>query len=84
MYSLVHNEMEKELGRGGGGGGYFLCKYLDDSLLHLLPAPLNINCNIVIPLGYMYVALSGKYTYVWKNIIVLFWLATYSSSKCTE
>ena len=21
MYSLVHNEMEKELGRGGGGGG---------------------------------------------------------------
>ena len=49
---------------GGGGGGYFLCKYLDDSLLHLLPAPLNINCNIVIPLGYMYVALSEKYTYV--------------------
>ena len=64
MYSLVHSEMEKELGRGGGGGGYFLCKYLDDSLLHLLPAPLNINCNIVIPLGYMYVALSEKYTYV--------------------
>ena len=48
----------------GGGGGYCLCKYLDDSPLHLLPAPLNINCNIVIPLGYMYVALSGKYTYV--------------------
>ena len=47
----------------GGGGGYCLCKYLD-SPLHLLPAPLNINCNIVIPLGYMYVALSGKYTYV--------------------
>lgn len=47
-----------------GGGGYCLCKYLDDSPLHLLPAPLNINCNIVIPLGYMYVALSGKYTYV--------------------
>ena len=71
MYSLVHNEMEKELGRGGeGGGGYCLCKYLDDSLLHLLPAPLNINCSIVIPLGYMYVvfymyvAFSGKYTYV--------------------
>lgn len=64
MYSLVHNGMEKELGRGGGGGGYCLCKYLDDSPLHLLPAPLNINCNIVIPLGYMYVALSGKYTYV--------------------
>ena len=63
MYSLVHSEMEKELGRGGGGG-YFLCKYLDDSLLHLLPAPLNINCYIVIPLGYMYVALSEKYTYV--------------------
>ena len=62
MYSLVHSEMEKEL--GGGGGGYCSCKYLDDSPLHLLPAPLNINCNIVIPLGDMYVALSGKYTYV--------------------
>ena len=57
-------EWRRNLEGGGGGGGYCLCKYLDDSLLHLLPAPLNINCNIVIPLGYMYVALSGKYTYV--------------------
>ena len=62
MYSLVHNGMRRNL--EGGGGGYCLCKYLDDSPLHLLPAPLNINCNIVIPLGYMYVELSGKYTYV--------------------
>lgn len=69
MYSLVHSEMEKELGRGGGVGAIFyvntwMIACSTSFLLHLLPAPLNINCNIVIPLGYMYVALSEKYTYV--------------------